>query len=99
MRTAKHDLNMTGLETEIDEYVLEVGKVFGKCKVNKHTFTNCGIWYTKLDNGDAQMDQDEYIGTLRPIVSSELTESPAEANATTSVSNQFVSLRGAMAYV
>ena len=44
------------------------------------------------------MDQDEYIGTLRPITSSELTGAPAEELATPNVANQFVSLRGALAY-
>ena len=44
------------------------------------------------------MDQDEYIKTLRPIISAELTGAPAEALASKDVANRFVSLRGAIAY-
>ena len=100
LRTAKHvdDVNMTGTEQEIDSYVKIVEKVFGQCKVNKHTFTNCGVRYTKTDNKDVVMDQDEYIKTLRPIVSSELTGAPPDRDATRAVTNSFVSLRGALAY-
>ena len=41
--TAKHvdDINMCGTPKEIDRYVAEVEKVFGKCKLNQSPFTNC----------------------------------------------------------
>jgi hypothetical protein len=66
--------------------------------MNKHLFTNCGVEYAKLENGDVVMNQDAYIKTLRPIVSPELTGAPAEAEAERNVADQFVSLRGALAY-
>ena len=94
--TAKHvdDINMTGKEKAIDSYVSKVEAVFGKCKLHKHVYTNCAIRYEKdLTTGDVRMDQDEYIATLRPIVSSELTGAPAEQNASKNVTDQFVSLR------
>lgn len=47
---------------------------------------------------DVIMDQHEYIETLRPIVSNELTGKAAEHEATKAVSDLFVSLRGALAY-
>jgi hypothetical protein len=98
--TAKHvdDVNMTGTEPQIDHYVDEVEKVFGKCKLNKRQFTNCGVRYTLQDNHDVVSDQDEYIKTLRPIVSPELTGAAAEKEATKTVADPFVSLRGAAAY-
>ena len=98
--TAKHvdDINMSGTEKEIDKYTLEVEKVFDKCKLNKHSFTNCGVRHQKLSNGDVTMDQDDYISTLRPITSPELTGAAAEKDATKAVSDLFVSLRGALAY-
>ena len=98
--TAKHvdDINMAGTEASIDEYTAQVEKVFGKCKLNKRQFTNCGVQYTLLANGDIQMDQDEYIKTLRPIMHSELTGAKAESPTTKTVSELFVSLRGALAY-
>ncbi len=98
--TAKHvdDINMTGEEKEIDKYTVEVEKVFGKCKLNKHQFTNCGVQYTKEKNGDVILDQDAYIKTLRPIVHPELTGKNADDKATKAVADLFVSLRGALAY-
>ena len=56
--TAKHvdDVNITGKEATIDEYVKSVERTFGKCKVHKHSFTNCGIRYQKLKNGDVICD-------------------------------------------
>ena len=100
LRTAKHvdDVNMTGTDQQIDTYVDAVEQVFGKCKVHKHQFTNCGVRHTKDSNGNVILDQDEYIKTLRPITSSELTGAPAQDKATKSVANSFVSLRGAIAY-
>ena len=73
--TAKHvdDINMAGTEKDIDEYTRVVEKEFGKCKLNKHQFTNCGVRYTMNSNHDVICDQDEYIKTLRPIVHPELT--------------------------
>ena len=67
--TAKHvdDINITGLERNVDNYVKRVESVFGTCKVHKHTYTNCAVRYTKNEQGDVIMDQDEYIKQLRPI--------------------------------
>ena len=98
--TAKHvdDINMTGTEKEIDKYTTEVEKVFGKCKLNKHQFTNCGVQYTKEKNGDVVLDQDAYIKTLRPIVHDELTGKSPDDKSTKAVADLFVSLRGALAY-
>ena len=98
--TAKHvdDVNMGGKEPMIDGYTEVVEKVFGKCKLNKHQFTNCGVQYTMDKDHNVIMDQDDYIKTLRPIVSTELTGASAEALATKTVADQFVSLRGALAY-
>ena len=99
--TAKHvdDVHMTGDEPIIDYYKAEIEKVFGPCKMTKHSFTNCGVHYEKLKNGDVTLDQHDYVKTLRPIVSSELTGAKAENLAAKVVQDQFVSLRGALAYV
>ena len=102
LATAKHvdDVNCTGVEKVIDAYQASVEKVFGKCKSHKHEFTNCGVRYKKDASTDYAviMDQDEYIKTLRPIVSPELTGASADKEATKAVSDLFVSLRGALAY-
>eukprot|EP00959_Pyramimonas_sp_CCMP1952_P173636 3628293-Pyramimonas_sp.AAC.1 len=73
---------MTGLEKNIDDYVQRVELVFGKCKLNKHSYTNCAVRYTKNDQGDVIMDQDEYFKQLRPITHPELTGAAADAKAT-----------------
>ena len=100
LRTAKHvdDINMTGVEHAIDRYTKHVEDIFGKCKVHKHEFTNCGIRHKKLPNGDVTLHQEECIKTLRPIVTLELTGKPPEDPATKLVADQFASLRGALAY-
>ena len=98
--TAKHvdDVNMAGTERQIDMYTKEVEKIFGKCKLNKRQFTNCGVQHTCLDDLDVILDQDVYITTMRPIVHSELTGTSPDKEATKSIADLFVSLRGALAY-
>ena len=64
---------------------------FGPCKLHKQTFTNCGVRHTKLENGDVTLDQDEYIDTLRPIVSDELTGRSPNDEATVKVASLFTS--------
>eukprot|EP00959_Pyramimonas_sp_CCMP1952_P006518 136211-Pyramimonas_sp.AAC.1 len=43
---------MTGLEKNVYDHVQRVEKVFGKCKLNKHSYTNCAVRYTKSERGD-----------------------------------------------
>ena len=49
-------------------------------------------------NHDVVCDQDEYSKTLRPIVHPGLTGQTVEKEATKTVTDLFVSLRGAIAY-
>ena len=101
MRSAKHvdDINLTGQEKTLDEYVLKVEAIFGKCKLSKHSFTNCGVRYSKQQpKGNVEMDQDEYIKQLRPITHPELTGTSPTAPSTKLISDMFVSLRGALTY-
>ena len=48
--TARHvdDINMAGLEKDIDDYTKEVEK---PCKLNKRQFTNCGVRCILNDTG------------------------------------------------
>ena len=98
--TAKHvdDVNMAGEEDTIDKYAKAVEGTFGKCKLNKHSYTNCAVRYTKTEDGHVHLDQDEYIKQLRPIQHPELTGINADANASKTVTDMLVSLRGALAY-
>eukprot|EP00959_Pyramimonas_sp_CCMP1952_P447797 9376645-Pyramimonas_sp.AAC.1 len=98
--TAKHvdDMNVACTEDTVDKYVKCVADTFGKCKLNKHTSTNCAVIYTKDEGGNVTLDQDEYIKQLRPIQHRELTGAGADAQAAKTVADMFVSLRGALAY-
>ena len=98
--SGKHvdDINLGGTEPRVDHYTAEVEKPFGKSKLTKRQFTNCGVQYTLMPNHDMQLDQDAYISTLRPIVSTDLTGARPEDRASPTVCAQFVSLRGALAY-
>ena len=100
LNTAKHvdDVSCAGTEANIDAYVKAVEQTFGKCKLSKHQFTNCGVKYTMTENHDVVMDQDDYIKTLRPITHSELTGAPPDQKATKIIADMFTSLRGALAY-
>ena len=75
------DVNLAGTEKRIDSYTGIVEDTFGKCKIHKHDYTCIGVHHAKLENGDVISDQDEYIKTMRPIVSPELTGQPPEAPA------------------
>ena len=98
--TAKHvdDIHMAGTDSSINDYVKKVESVFGACKLNKQSYTNCAIRYTKTQDGDVIMDQDDYIKQLRPISHPDLTGADPDHKASNIVSDMFVSLRGALAY-
>ena len=74
LRTAKHadDINGTGAPIETDKYIKIVESVFGPCTYHDQCFTVCGVRHTQAADGII-LDQDDYIATLRPIVSPELT--------------------------
>eukprot|EP00959_Pyramimonas_sp_CCMP1952_P465052 9487633-Pyramimonas_sp.AAC.1 len=87
--TAKHadDTDMTGTEDTIDNGVKRVENTFGKCKLIRHTCTNCVVTYTK--------DED---GNLRPIQHPELSSADADAEEFTMVADMFAGRRGARAH-
>eukprot|EP00959_Pyramimonas_sp_CCMP1952_P384584 8060214-Pyramimonas_sp.AAC.1 len=78
---------MTDLGKNVDDYVQRVENVFGKCKLNKHSYTNCAVRCTKNEQGDVIMDQDEHIKQQRPITHPELTGAAADAKATTLIAD------------
>eukprot|EP00959_Pyramimonas_sp_CCMP1952_P136240 2850734-Pyramimonas_sp.AAC.1 len=83
---------MAGTEDTIDKYVKCVEDTFGKCRLNKHTYTNCAVIYTKDEVGNVTLDQDEYIKQLRPIPP-ELTGADVDAQASKMVADMFVRWR------
>eukprot|EP00959_Pyramimonas_sp_CCMP1952_P233004 4869640-Pyramimonas_sp.AAC.1 len=83
---------MAGAEGTIDKCVKCVEDAVGKCKLNKHTYTNCVVIYVKDEDGNDTLGQDGYIKQLRPIQHPELTGADAGAQATEMVADMFVSL-------
>eukprot|EP00959_Pyramimonas_sp_CCMP1952_P193676 4049938-Pyramimonas_sp.AAC.1 len=89
---------MAGAKDTIDKCVKCVEDTFGKCKLTKHTCTNCAVRYAKDEGGNVNLDQDEYIKQFRLIQHPELIGADADAQASKMVACMFVSLRGALAY-
>eukprot|EP00959_Pyramimonas_sp_CCMP1952_P438412 9178520-Pyramimonas_sp.AAC.1 len=89
---------MAGTEDTIDRRVKCVEDTFGRCKFNKHTCTNCVVIFTKGEDGNFTLGQDEYIKQLRPTQRTELTGAGADAQASKMVIYVFVSLRCALAH-
>eukprot|EP00959_Pyramimonas_sp_CCMP1952_P019552 413046-Pyramimonas_sp.AAC.1 len=52
-----------------------------------HTYANCAVRCTKTENWHVVTDQDGYIKQFRPIIHPGLTSAPAEAKATTVISD------------
>ena len=88
-----HTMKSSGLD-----YHKKVDAVFGSTKIHKHEYTNCGVRSIMDKDHDVNLNQDEYIKSLRPITSSEPTGASADKEATKLLSDMFVSLRGAIAY-
>eukprot|EP00959_Pyramimonas_sp_CCMP1952_P093895 1964338-Pyramimonas_sp.AAC.1 len=82
--TAKHvdDINLAGTEDTIDKYVQRVEDIFGRCRLNKHSCTNCAVMCTKDEDGNVTLDHNSYIKQLRPIQHPEVTGADAGAQAT-----------------
>eukprot|EP00959_Pyramimonas_sp_CCMP1952_P353696 7410433-Pyramimonas_sp.AAC.1 len=88
---------MASTEGTIDKSVNCVVDTFGKCKLNKHTYTNSAVIYIKDEDGNVTLNQYEYIKQLRLIQHPELTGADAGAQSAKMVACMFVSLRGALA--
>eukprot|EP00959_Pyramimonas_sp_CCMP1952_P243143 5082563-Pyramimonas_sp.AAC.1 len=66
--------------------------------IDKHVKCVDVLGYTKYDDGNVTLDQDEYFKQLRPIQHPELTSADADAQTTRTVADMFVSLRSALAH-
>ena len=91
-------VNFTGLGGRVDECVQEIEDSSGKCKVKKDAVAKCAVRYSTDPDGCVTLDQEEYVKRLRPIARPEFTGSTAKSEATESVTDMSISLRGAPAY-
>eukprot|EP00959_Pyramimonas_sp_CCMP1952_P273796 5722976-Pyramimonas_sp.AAC.1 len=68
------------------------------CTFTKRTCANCAVIYTKGDDGNATLGQDEHIKQVRLIQHPGLTGADADAQASKMAADVFGSLRGALAH-
>ena len=69
MVVSKHvdDLKIAGEPVEVEKFMKEIEKHFGKLTVNQNKFMNCGINHERDNSGTISMDQNEYISAFIPI--------------------------------
>eukprot|EP00969_Alexandrium_andersonii_P061763 2723120-Alexandrium_andersonii.AAC.1 len=79
---AKHvdDLKLAGEKPETVGCIQKLESVFGKVKLEWHTFTNCGVRHVQnRQTKEVTLDQCEYAKALRTISHAELSgKKPAE---------------------
>ena len=57
-----------------------------------------GVRHQQQNDGTVKMDQTEYVKTFKPTAHPELVGAPPEAETTTAVHAEFMSLLGAVAF-
>ena len=84
----------------LEEFVRCLEKTFGngELDITKDDFTNCGVRHTKTPTGGYEMDQDQYIQALRPIVHPDLVGRKAEEGVSEHLAKLFLSLLMTLAY-
>ena len=98
---AKHvdDIKLGGGRDVIHKLIMPpLEKAFGKLAYTEETFTNTGVRHTHKDDGSIVMDQDEYIGALKPIHHHSMIGASPEAPCSDELIALFWSLLGAAAY-
>ena len=98
---AKHvdDLKITREKDIVLGIIEQLQAVFGKLKVEWHTFINCGVRHIRDPiTKTITLDQDDYIKALKPIVHQTHSSDSSEAECDTVLTQTFMSLLGAAAY-
>lgn len=72
------DLKIAGVESEVQNLILSLEKVFGKIDRNDGDFTCVGIHHSRKPDGSIELDQDEYISSMKPIIHADLTSRAPE---------------------
>ena len=92
------DLKIAGVESEVQNLILSLEKVFGKIDRNDGDFTCVGIHHSRKPDGSIELDQDEYISSMKPIIHADLTSRAPEELCSEPVMRLYWSLLGAVAY-
>ena len=92
------DLKIAGEESEVQNLLSALEKIFGPSERNNNNFTCVGIKHTRDPDGTITLDQDEYISALKPIQHPDLVGRPLNEACTDVVTHLYWSLLGAVAY-
>jgi hypothetical protein len=98
---SKHvdDLKITGSRETILEITSKLEKVFGKIKLEWHTFTNCGVRHIQDPKTmEVTLDQEEYIAALKPISTEGIKSKDPTSKLDTATEGLFRFLLGAAAF-
>ena len=87
------DIKIGGTAQAKAEMIKALEHVFGKGEldITPTNFTNCGVRHAKTDFG-YEIDQTEYLKSLKPIIHQELTGQPGDVLASQEVAKLFLSL-------
>ena len=102
MVATKHvdDIRATAEMQMLKSFIACLEEYFGKgeLEITFNNFSNCGLRYTRLNDGSYTADQEEYLKGLKPISTSELTGAASDAPASPMLSSLFLSLLMALAF-
>ena len=101
MIIGKHvdDIKVAGPAELVAEFITHLEKTFGKLKVTRGDFDNCGVRHIQRADGSVELTQQHYAMQLKPIVSPELASGVPDSPASEQLVAQFISLLGAVAYL
>ena len=93
------DIKVAGKPQVVTDFVAHLEKTFGKLKVTRGDFDNCGVRHVQHADGSIELNQQKYAMQLKPIISPELQSGFPESAASEQLVAQFISLLGAVAYL
>ena len=93
------DIKVAGQPQVVSEFISHLEKTFGKLKVSRGDFDNCGVRHVQHADGSIELNQQKYAMQLKPINSLELQSGFPESSASEQLAAQFISLLGAVAYL
>ena len=95
MVMSKHvdDLKIAGEPDEVKKILKELQIIFGELKIERSTFTNCGVKHVQdLRTKEITLDQITYASNLRPIAHPQLSGGRPEDPCSTELHQLYQSL-------
>ena len=92
------DLKLTGIPAEIAEAIKVLEQAFDALKIEKNNFDHLGLRHRLHSDGSRTVDQKHYVEELRPIPEGSLRIKNANDGVDETVSHQFMSLLGGIAW-